>query len=262
MPLAGGHRGRCSMHTACEIHVRGYCKTQLRMSSASFLLSNEKRAPGYCRIVAASWANTCQTDILFRDVCLGKPVPGLQMLSAPVVERKKPNDQEGTPETAALSDEPDWLSEVRSPSPPPPQSGLACSSDAAFHQSETNVACVLAATAMSSSDPRLDWLETRLEENCKSYGGWLHFLLNYHDGGGTTSSLATRFSASCIATTQWRGFKTLFWKHALQPAVLRRYTHVWLFDSDLDVSPSAFALPTMLRIMQKINVSSTGLEPR
>jgi hypothetical protein len=259
VPLAG-HRGACPKHMVCEIHIRGYCKTQLRMSDASFMVGNLNRAAGYCNIVASSWVKTCGTNTMFRHLCVERPPLRMQLLSAPVVDQQKADARDNAPETVGSSGDPLWVSEVNSPSPPPPQTGLACSNDRLLPLSGLSAACVLAATAMSSTDPRLDSLEARLEENCKSYRGWLHILLNYHDGGGTTSSHATRFTSSCIATTQFIGFKTLFWKHALQPITIRRYTHLWLFDSDLDITTSAFALPTILRIMHTINVRFTSLE--
>ena len=126
---------------------------------------------------------------------------------------------------------------------------LASNSHMSGHSRESGATRSQAATAISSANRHFVSFESRLAALCDAHGAWLHVLLNLYDGGTRGQH------ASCVQVSQWAGFKVRFWKHALSPSRLRHYTHVWLFDSDLDVAPSNFALPTMLRMMHAINVS-------
>jgi hypothetical protein len=121
-------------------------------------------------------------------------------------------------------------------------------------------ACVLAATSVSSEDPGLAAFEQRLHELCASGGTWLHVALNFFNDMGAFHA-AKHSAASCVEMHGVGGFKTRFWKRVLTPMAVRQYTHIWLFDSDLNVAPASFALPTMIQIMFAINVSIIAPAP-
>ena len=106
-------------------------------------------------------------------------------------------------------------------------------------------------TAISSASiylPRL--LRIDLAELCDGYS-WAHVLLNFYDGGDAPRSSLPR----CVRVTRYPWFKTFFWFMAIPPEVAVRYSHIFLVDSDMVLRPSKFALPTMMRLQEAVNVS-------
>ena len=115
-----------------------------------------------------------------------------------------------------------------------------------------NATCLLSLqTAISSASiylPRL--LRIDLAELCDGYS-WAHVLLNFYDGGDAPRSSLPR----CVRVTRYPWFKTFFWFMAIPPEVAVRYSHIFLVDSDMALRPSKFALPTMMRLQEAVNVS-------
>ena len=58
-----------------------------------------------------------------------------------------------------------------------------------------------------------------------------------------------------MRVTRYPWFKTFFWFMAIPPEVAVRYSHIFLVDSDMVLRPSKFALPTMMRLQEAVNVS-------
>ena len=100
-----------------------------------------------------------------------------------------------------------------------------------------------------------------LSNLCSTYT-WVRALLNVHDSPLAPSSLSLLGAIhQCVTSHVLPGFKPFWWKHTLTPAVTRKYTHVWLVDSDLDFGPEAFPLETFVRLMHATNVSVLGPAP-
>ena len=118
--------------------------------------------------------------------------------------------------------------------------------------------CLLAATA--TSRPHAPRVRTALAELCNAHGKWVRTALNYFDGSEASTDSVTY--VSCLhSTTFVPGFKTRYWRDILIPTFMRPFSHVLLFDSDMEVSPQHFDLIGLLRFGTAANVSIISPAP-
>lgn len=124
--------------------------------------------------------------------------------------------------------------------------------------------CLLATTALSPHDPYLPTLLTHMGELLSTYE-WVRVLLNFflELRADERSLLAQSVAAAHpgIASAFVPGFKTLFWRRVLTPAVVGAFTHLFIFDSDMVVRPSQFDLVGLLRIGEVVNASLIAPAP-
>ena len=134
----------------------------------------------------------------------------------------------------------------------------ACPGVRERHVLQHGPCCLLAATSISPRDPHLQRLLADLKELVVVHP-WARALLNLFDE--VTDVERTHIARSVvaqhphIASSFVPGFKTLFWARVLTPSLVRPFTHLLLFDSDLVVRPSSFDLVGLLRIGEATNAS-------
>jgi len=77
--------------------------------------------------------------------------------------------------------------------------------------------------------------------------------LNYY--GGTASSTCIERAAihRKLECTAHRGMKGLFWKVMFTPAAVANFSHVWFFDSDVEIFP--FALLQLIDVMRALSAA-------
>ena len=100
---------------------------------------------------------------------------------------------------------------------------------------------VLGATAVESSESGLAVLLSGLSALCDSYPA-LDVIVNFFDEAPDDKLRARRMPHARIVSSFVPGMKSLFWKLGLTPAVVRPYSAVWIFDSDIIVHPSVLPL--------------------
>ena len=108
--------------------------------------------------------------------------------------------------------------------------------------------CVLLATAVSSRDTQVAKVVEAMTATCRL--GFARGVLNLFDA----DPLPVRADATLIRTTTVRGFKPHFWKAELTPTAVAAFTHVFLYDSDLQVHPEHFRLWQLLGLMNTTGV--------
>ena len=144
------------------------------------------------------------------------------------------------------------------------ESSWACNEDNSVLQRNPRT-CLLVATCLSQHDPYKPHLLRGLQELLSTFP-WTRAMLNFF---GATSDATERWNIAStamaahrrIASTFVPGFKTLFWRRALTPALLAGFSHLFLFDSDMVVRPSEFDLVGLLRIQEVMNASIIAPSP-
>jgi hypothetical protein len=120
-------------------------------------------------------------------------------------------------------------------------------------------ACVLVATAVAHRSRRYGVLTKSISMLCSAHA-WIRVALNIFDASpGNTLSLY-HVLPSCVTLSTLNVFKTRFWQLMLVPERLR-VSHVFLVDADMDISPTAFDLVTLIRISEATNISILSPAP-
>ena len=90
--------------------------------------------------------------------------------------------------------------------------------------------------------------------------GWLLLALQPHIGKLTLNYYTGKpHLTSCgqlapkVHCTNVTGMKALFWKAMFTPERVAYFTHIWLFDSDVEVYP--FALPQLIDVMRALGAA-------
>jgi len=83
---------------------------------------------------------------------------------------------------------------------------------------------------------------------------FVHLALNFFDLPAG-ARLLHAFRHPRIMTYNVPGLKILFWKREITAQLTSRFSHVWFFDSDMDVHPERFDLITFLRLLEATNVT-------
>ena len=110
----------------------------------------------------------------------------------------------------------------------------------------------LGAGSVHSEDHEVGKIMYSVRCLCNAYPQ-LDILVNHYDNPrppkatrGRNPTRPTRLPGEQRISTTWiPGFKGVFWKLALTPEFVNRFTVVWLFDSDIAVHPSVLPLGTM-----------------
>ena len=120
--------------------------------------------------------------------------------------------------------------------------------------------CLLAGTSVSSREAHLPWLLQSFAELSATFS-WAHGLLNLFDDlpQWTPELEALRHARTVV--TRVPGFKVLFWKREIRRSRYRRYSHIWLVDSDMAIAPSRFNLRLLLHMMDRMNASIVQPSP-
>ena len=125
---------------------------------------------------------------------------------------------------------------------------------------EPRGACVMLATSIGGPlDEDFPRLLSTLNALCSRHL-WFRVVLNLYDT--PASEMGTRMPSTLpvhpsIQFSFEPGFKTMMWRHVLEPSQmhLKAYSHVWLVDSDMDFHPDRFDAITFVRVSELTNVS-------
>jgi hypothetical protein len=117
--------------------------------------------------------------------------------------------------------------------------------------------CLLLATSTSHVAPQFGYLNRSLTALVEAHS-WTRVALNLYLDAVSTAypRVHPRITIFSVA-----GFKTLFWKRILTPAIVAPFTHVFFFDDDMRVAPGEFQLVALLRMQAFANVSLISPAP-
>ncbi|KAL1520879.1 hypothetical protein AB1Y20_022440 [Prymnesium parvum] len=119
---------------------------------------------------------------------------------------------------------------------------------------ERQRACVLAVVAIGSKDAHLMHSFRPTAYALLEVHQFVHLALNFFDLPAG-ARLLHAFRHPRIMTYNVPGLKILFWKREITAQLTSRFSHVWFFDSDMDVHPERFDLITFLRLLEATNVT-------
>lgn len=112
---------------------------------------------------------------------------------------------------------------------------------------------LLVVMSVAADNARLAAITGSLAALCAEHT-WVRAMVNFFRGRPTGLP-------SCASAHAIPGFKTLFWKQSLTPQAVASFSHVFLVDSDLELSPERFELGTFLQLAKATNVSILGPAP-
>ena len=98
---------------------------------------------------------------------------------------------------------------------------------------------------------------TRVEAVCVAHDVVSAFVVNNFARGshsrGLHESICIDYGIRhpCIRGARVRGSRARLWKRLLLPNYVANFTHIWLADTDMDISPDTFHLPHVLKVLER-----------